>query len=99
MSRTEAQHPPSAARVVARPGARLAFQVTGDGASRDDQETRPRPLDALDDLARPVLVAVGERDVPGFRERPAVLARRIPGSLAARHRKLAPAGGSASHVR
>jgi pimeloyl-ACP methyl ester carboxylesterase len=28
----------------------------------------------------PVLVAVGEHDVPGFREMSAVLARRIPGA-------------------
>jgi pimeloyl-ACP methyl ester carboxylesterase len=37
-------------------------------------------LDALEQLVMPVLVAVGERDVPGFREMAAVLARRIPGA-------------------
>ena len=41
-------------------------------------DTGPRPLRALDELAMPVLVAVGEHDVPGFREMSAVLARGIP---------------------
>ena len=31
-------------------------------------------------MAGPALVVVGERDVPGFREMSAVLARRIPGA-------------------
>ena len=44
------------------------------------QQTGPRPIDALEQLVMPVLVAVGERDVPGFREMAAVLARRIPGA-------------------
>jgi len=44
------------------------------------QETQPQPIDVLEDLAMPVLVAVGEFDVPGFREMSAVLARRIPGA-------------------
>ena len=39
--------------------------------------------------AGPVLVAVGERDVPGFREMSAVLARRIPGAI---YRVVADAG-------
>jgi pimeloyl-ACP methyl ester carboxylesterase len=43
------------------------------------RETR-RPIDVLEGIAVPVLVAVGERDVPGFREMSAVLARRIPGA-------------------
>jgi len=43
------------------------------------RETR-RPLDVLEGIAGPALVAVGERDVPGFREMSAVLARRIPGA-------------------
>jgi pimeloyl-ACP methyl ester carboxylesterase len=38
----------------------------------------PRALCALAELAMPVLVAVGEHDVPGFREMSAVLARGIP---------------------
>ena len=38
----------------------------------------PRPLSALDKLVMPVLVAVGEHDVPGFREMSAVLARGLP---------------------
>ena len=38
----------------------------------------PRPICALDELAMPVLVAVGEHDVPGFREMSAVLARASP---------------------
>ena len=44
------------------------------------RQTRPQPIDALEDLAMPVLVAVGEKDVPGFREMSAVLGRRIPGA-------------------
>ena len=49
----------------------------------------PRPLRALDELAMPVLVAVGEHDVPGFREMSAVLARGIP---AAQYHVVADAG-------
>jgi pimeloyl-ACP methyl ester carboxylesterase len=44
------------------------------------QPVRPQPFDALEDVATPTLVAVGGRDVPGFREMSAVLARRIPGA-------------------
>jgi len=44
------------------------------------QQTGPNPIDRLEHLAMPVLVAVGEQDVPGFREMSAVLARRIPGA-------------------
>ena len=50
--------------------------------------TRP-PIDVLEGVAGPVLVAVGERDVPGFREMSAVLARRIPGAI---YRVVADAG-------
>jgi 3-oxoadipate enol-lactonase len=53
------------------------------------QQGGPRPLDVLEELAMPVLVAVGEQDVPGFREMSAVLARRIPG---ARYQVVAGAG-------
>ncbi len=53
------------------------------------QQTGRRPVDALEELAIPVLVAVGEHDVPGFREMSAVLARRIPG---ARYHVVADAG-------
>jgi 3-oxoadipate enol-lactonase len=49
----------------------------------------PRPIDALEDVTVPTLVAVGESDVPGFREMSAVLARRIPG---AQYRVVAGAG-------
>jgi len=52
------------------------------------RETR-RPLDVLEGIAGPALVAVGERDVPGFREMSAVLARRIPGAA---YRLVADAG-------
>ena len=52
------------------------------------RQTRP-PIDALEGVAGPVLVAVGERDVPGFREMSAVLARRIPGAT---HHIVADAG-------
>jgi 3-oxoadipate enol-lactonase len=44
------------------------------------EQTRPWPIDALERLTMPVLVMAGERDVPGFREMSAVLARRIPGA-------------------
>jgi pimeloyl-ACP methyl ester carboxylesterase len=53
------------------------------------QPVRPQPFDALEDVAAPTLVAVGDRDVPGFREMSAVLARRIPG---AEYRAVAGAG-------
>jgi 3-oxoadipate enol-lactonase len=53
------------------------------------QQTGPGPIDALEQLVMPVLVAVGERDVPCFREMAAVLARRIPG---ARYHVVAGAG-------
>ena len=52
------------------------------------RQTRP-PIDVLEGVAGPVLVAVGERDVPGFREMSAVLARRIPGAI---YRVVADAG-------
>ena len=42
------------------------------------QQVRPDPFDALERVAAPTLVAVGDHDVPGFREMSAVLARRIP---------------------
>jgi pimeloyl-ACP methyl ester carboxylesterase len=45
-----------------------------------EEETGPRPIDALEQLAMPVLVAVGERDVPCFREMSETLARGIPGA-------------------
>ncbi len=50
--------------------------------------TRP-PINVLAGVAGPVLVAVGERDVPGFREMSAVLARRTPGAT---HHVVADAG-------
>jgi 3-oxoadipate enol-lactonase len=40
--------------------------------------TEPRPHCALDKLAMPALVAVGEHDVPCFREMSAALARGLP---------------------
>jgi 3-oxoadipate enol-lactonase len=43
------------------------------------RQTRP-PIDVLEGVIVPTLVAVGERDVPGFREMSAALARRIPGA-------------------
>jgi pimeloyl-ACP methyl ester carboxylesterase len=39
-----------------------------------------KPIDVLEKVSGPVLVAVGQHDVPGFREMSAVLARRIPGA-------------------
>jgi 3-oxoadipate enol-lactonase len=40
----------------------------------------PEPVDVLEQVTRPALVAVGQHDVPCFREMSAVLARRIPGA-------------------
>jgi len=56
----------------------------------------PKPIDTLERLAMPVLVAVGEHDVPGFLEMSAVLARRIPG---AQYRVVAGAGHMTSMER
>jgi pimeloyl-ACP methyl ester carboxylesterase len=53
------------------------------------EQAGPSPVDVLEELAMPVLVMVGEHDVPGFREMSAVLARRIPG---ARYHVVAGAG-------
>jgi len=52
------------------------------------RHSRP-PIEVLEELAVPTLVVVGERDVPGFREMSAVLARRIPGAA---YRVVAGAG-------
>jgi pimeloyl-ACP methyl ester carboxylesterase len=52
------------------------------------RQTRP-PIDVLEGVIVPTLVAVGERDVPGFREMSAALARRIPGAA---YRVVADAG-------
>jgi len=41
---------------------------------------RPEPVSVLERVTVPTLVAVGDRDVPCFREMSAVLARRIPGA-------------------
>ena len=53
------------------------------------QRTGPEPIDALEQVTVPTLVAVGDQDVPGFREMSAVLARRIPG---AQYRVISGAG-------
>jgi 3-oxoadipate enol-lactonase len=44
------------------------------------EEVRPGPIHVLEQVTSPTLVAVGDQDVPGFREMSAVLARRIPGA-------------------
>jgi 3-oxoadipate enol-lactonase len=44
------------------------------------RRAEPPPIDVLEDVTGQALVAVGEHDVPGFREMSAVLARRIPGA-------------------
>jgi len=49
----------------------------------------PQLIDVLEQVRRPALVAVGQHDVPGFREMSVVLARRIPG---ARYHVVADAG-------
>ena len=64
--------------------AALAAMVAGypgqHGLGQDPhRRTRP-PIEVLEGIAGPALVAVGQRDVPGFREMSAVLARRIPGA-------------------
>lgn len=56
---------------------------------QDSHRDTRRLIDVLEGLGVPVLVAVGERDVPCFREMSAVLARRIPG---AEYRVVANAG-------
>ena len=75
-------------------GRLLALMVAGypgqHWTGRDPhQESGPPLIDALPDVAVPTLVAVGERDVPCFREMSAVLARRLPG---ARQEVIAGAG-------
>ncbi len=78
-----------------RPGlaAALAAMVAGypgqHWLGQDPHRQTRQPIDVLEDVAVPVLVAVGERDVPGFREMSAVLARRIPGAA---YRLVADAG-------
>jgi 3-oxoadipate enol-lactonase len=47
---------------------------------QDPHRQTQRLLDVLGDVTVPTLVAVGERDVPGFRQMSAVLARDIPGA-------------------
>jgi pimeloyl-ACP methyl ester carboxylesterase len=56
---------------------------------QDSHRQTRSPIDVLEGMITPVLVAVGERDVPGFREMSAVLARRIPGAT---HHVVAGAG-------
>ncbi|HYA50149.1 MAG TPA: alpha/beta fold hydrolase [Streptosporangiaceae bacterium] len=84
----------AAARQRPELAGRLAAMVAGypgqHWLGQDPQrQVRPQPFDALENVATPTLVAVGDRDVPGFREMSAVLARRIPG---AEHRVVAGAG-------
>ena len=59
------------AMVAAYPG---QHWIGDDPHDRDDE----RPLDVLDRLTMPALVAVGEQDVPCFREMSAIMAERIP---------------------
>jgi 3-oxoadipate enol-lactonase len=56
---------------------------------QDPHRQTRAPIDVLEGVTGPALVAVGERDVPGFREMSAVLARRIPGAA---YRVIAGAG-------
>jgi 3-oxoadipate enol-lactonase len=77
---------------------RLAAMVAGYPGQRwlgqdPHQQIRPEPIDVLEHVAAPTLVAVGDRDVPCFREMSAVLARRIPG---AQYRVVAGAGHMAN---
>jgi 3-oxoadipate enol-lactonase len=72
---------------------RLAAMVAGypgqHWLGQDPHSEAPPPIDALADVTAPTLVLAGERDVPGFLEMSAVLARRIPG---AEYRVVAGAG-------
>ena len=75
----------AAAREQPDVASRLAAMVAGYPGQHwtghdPHQQTGPRPIDTLEDLAMPVLVLAGERDVRGFREMSAVLGRRIPGA-------------------
>lgn len=71
-----ARERPEVASVLAEMVARYPGQHwTGDDPH---QQSGPRPIDALADLAGPALVVVGEWDVPCFREMSSVLARRLP---------------------
>jgi 3-oxoadipate enol-lactonase len=86
---------PLFAAVRERPelGGALAAMVAGypgqHWLGQDSHRQTRSPIDVLEGLITPVLVAVGERDVPGFREMSAVLARRIPGAT---HHVVAGAG-------
>ena len=71
-----------AAMVAAYPGQHWIGQDPHEQGAR-------RPIDVLEELVMPVLVMVGEHDVPGFREMSAALARRVPG---ARYRVVKGAG-------
>jgi len=82
------------ARRQPRLGRQLAAMVTGypgqHWTGRDPHgQAEPDPIDTLEQLTVPVLVLVGEHDVPCFKEMSAVLARRIPG---ARHHVVPGAG-------
>ena len=84
----------AAARQRPELAAQLAAMVAGypgqHWLGRDPHRPVQRPaIEALEDVATPALVAVGDRDVPGFRDMSAVLARRIPG---AEYRVVAGAG-------
>ena len=79
---------PSAVRRRARtpgpgpPPGRHGGRVPGSALARPGRPppARPELIDVLEQVRRPALVAVGQHDVPGFREMSAVLARRIPGA-------------------
>jgi len=84
----------AAARQRPRLASRLAEMVAGYPGQHwtghdPHQEAGPRPIDALGELAMPVLVLAGERDVPCFTQMSAVLGREIPG---ARYHVVARAG-------
>jgi 3-oxoadipate enol-lactonase len=83
----------AAARERPEVASQLAAMVAGypgqHWIGHDPHERTRRPIDALEQLAMPVLVMAGEQDVPGFREMSAVLARRIP---SARYHVVADAG-------
>jgi len=71
------RQPEAASSLAAMVGGYPGQHWTGSDPHR---QAGPNPIDTLEHLVMPVLVAVGEHDVPGFREMSAVLARRIPGA-------------------
>ena len=71
------EHPDLAARLASMVAGYPGQHWLGQDPHRP---AAPEPIDALEQVTGPVLVAVGQHDVPCFREMSAVLAHRIPGA-------------------